>query len=117
MSGQRSLRAGKQWERDAAKYATARLTELGGLEDGATVERRASLGLQDDQGDLFGIPNVAVQCKNTTRIDLTVVDEAEAQAANAGVDYGVLLQKRRNSSPGRAYVVLTYDAFLRLIAN
>ena len=113
MTGRSSLDAGKRWERDAAKHAMTVLGTAG--YDDITVGRRASLGLHDDEGDLFGLPFFTVQCKNTGRIDLTVVDEAEVQAANAGSQYGVLLQKRRNSSTGRAYVVMTYDTLLRVI--
>lgn len=113
MSGRSSLDAGKRWERDAAKHAMAVLGAAG--YDDITVGRRASLGLHEDEGDLFGLPHFTVQCKNTGRIDLTVVDEAERQAEHAGMDFGILLQKRRNSSPGRAYVAMTYDTLLRLI--
>lgn len=117
MSGRSALEAGKRWERDAAKHATARLTEAGILDEDATVNRRASIGKHDDEGDLFGIPGFAVQCKNTTRIDLTVVDEATRQAANLGADYGVLLQKRRQSNAGSAYAVMTFDTLLDIIVE
>lgn len=115
MTGRAALNAGKRWERDAAKHATARLAAAGIIANGEQVARRASIGKHDDEGDLFGIPGFAVQCKNTTRIDLTVVDEAEQQASNLGASYGVLLQKRRQAGAGAAYAVMTFDTLLDII--
>ena len=115
MTGRSSLNAGKRWERDAAKHATARLVEAGIIKHDEQVARRASIGKHDDEGDLFGIPEFAVQCKNTTRIDLTAVDDAIQQAANLGVRFGVLLQKRRQASAGTAYAVMTFDTLLDLV--
>jgi len=117
MTGRAALNAGKRWERDAAKHATARLAAAGIIPDSQPVTRRASIGKHDDEGDLFGIPGFAIQCKNTTRVDLTVVDEARQQAANLGVDFGVLLQKRRQSSVGAAYAVMTFDTLLDIIVK
>lgn len=105
---------GKRYELAAAKHATARMAAAG-LD--IEVRRRASLGLPEDQGDLFGIPDTAVQCKDTTKIDLTVVDQAEQQAARQGATYGVLLQKRRQQAIGRSYVVMTYDTYLDLMID
>lgn len=105
MSGASSNRKGKQFERDAANYATERL--------GIEVSRRAALGLPDDEGDLFGIPDATVQCKNTTRIDLAgFVDSAEDQGEAAGTSQRVALIKRRMKPIGDAYVVMTYDRWL-----
>lgn len=115
MSGRSSLAAGKRWELAAAKYAEAKFHEAGHTH--VAVRRRAALGLHEDEGDLFGIPGVAIQCKNTTRFDLTMVDQAQQQAQNAGVPYGVLLQKRRNSNTGSAYSVMTYDALLSMLVE
>lgn len=117
MTGRSSLNAGKRWELDAAKHATARLQAHGTLAEGQAVTRRASIGKHDDEGDLFGIPDFAIQCKNTTRVDLTVVDQADRQAANLGAKYGVLLQKRRQAHAGTAYAVMTYDTLLDIIAE
>jgi hypothetical protein len=115
MTGRAALDAGKRWERDAAKHATARLAAAGIIADDEKITRRASIGKHDDEGDLFGIPGFAIQCKNTGRVDLTVVDEAQQQAVNLGVEFGVLLQKRRQSSAGAAYAVMTFDTLLDII--
>lgn len=117
MTGRAALNAGKRWERDAAKHATARLVEAGALPADTAVTRRASIGKHDDEGDLFGIPDFAIQCKNTGRIDLTAVDDAVQQAANLGVRWGVLLQKRRQAGAGTAYAVMTFDTLLDIIAE
>lgn len=108
------MTAWKQFERDAANYATARLQSMG---VDATVTRQASSGLPEDQGDLFGIPFSAVQCKATRNIDLTVIDEAEKQAQRKRVPIGVLLQKRRMKPIGRCYVAMSYDTYLDIVAQ
>lgn len=106
---------GKGFERDAANYATRRLHDAGVLPPDQKVHRRAALGLPEDEGDLFGIPYTAVQCKNTTRIDLTVVDQAAEQARRRGLPVGVLLQKRRMRPISESYVAMSYDTYLDLV--
>lgn len=107
-----NVRKGKEAERQARRHAQQAF-DAAGVD--TTISRRAALGLPEDEGDLFGIPGVALQVKNTQKLDLTVVDQAEQQAAVAGVPYGWLLQKRRQHPPGRWYAVGTFDTLLATI--
>ena len=112
----RNNRAGKQYERDCANHATMRLFELGGIRANESIRRRAALGLPEDHGDLFGLP-IAVQCKNTQQISLSVLDQAEGQAELARLAFGVLLQKRRQRPIGESYAVMAFDSLLALLAT
>jgi len=48
-----------------------------------------------DVGDVHGVPGLVVQCKNTTRPELSEwIKAAQRQALNAGVSYGVVVHKR-----------------------
>ena len=69
-----------------------------------------------DKGDLFGIGNVTIQCKDTAKIDLAgAVDDAIEQAHNAGTDHFVVIQKRRRRGVGQAYVVTTLERWVETL--
>lgn len=80
------------------------------------AERRRLSGSKD-RGDIAGVPGVAIEAKNTSRVELAAaVDEANVEALNAAVPVGVAWFKRRGkSSPLDGYVVMSGDTFLRLI--
>lgn len=69
-------------------------------------ERRVTNGAKD-RGDLSGIIGVVIECKNEQRIDLSgYMDEVRVEKANAGVELGFAVIKRRNHGVDRAYVVM-----------
>lgn len=79
------------------------------------VERRALTGSQD-KGDIAGLP-VVVEAKNCKATALAAwVDEAVAEAKNAGVAVGVVWHHRRGkSSPGDGFVTMRGDDFVTLL--
>lgn len=81
------------------------------------AERRTLQGAFD-KGDIAGIPGVVVEAKKCNRMELGQwVDEAEVEAANAGVPVGVVWHWRRGkSSAGEWYVTMSGHTFLELIA-
>jgi hypothetical protein len=80
------------------------------------AERRRLSGSKD-RGDIAGVPGIAIEAKNTSRLALAeAVDEANVEALNANVPIGVAWLKRRGkTSPLEGYVVMSGDTFLRLI--
>ena len=82
---------------------------------GQWIERMPA-GATLDRGDLVGLDQVAVECKNTSRLELaTFVDEAVAEAANVGPDVLPLaVIKRRQRPTVDAYAVMPLDAWVRL---
>lgn len=83
-----------------------------------TAERRAMQGALD-KGDLLlpGENRFIVECKNVKVVDLPGwTREAKAEAANAGVPYGVVLHKRRGSAkPDEQWVTVELRTFLELV--
>lgn len=80
------------------------------------AERRVQGGSKD-RGDIGGIPGVVLELKNCNRIELaTWVDEARAEAANAGVDVWAVVAKRKGKAdPGEAYVITNLTVFAALL--
>lgn len=83
------------------------------------AERRAQSG-NNDKGDyhLPGEKRLIIEAKNRTQMSLSQwVREAEVEAKNAGVPYGVVVHKRKGTRvPGEQYVTMTLDVFLGLVA-
>ena len=79
------------------------------------VERRALAGAAD-RGDIGGVPGLVVECKNVRTMSLGVwVDEARAEAANAGEPYGVVVHKRaRVAAAEEQFVTMPLGMFLQL---
>lgn len=79
------------------------------------VERRALTGSQD-KGDVAGLPLV-IEAKNCRTTELAAwVDEASAEAKNAGVPVGVVWHHRRGrSSPGDGFVTMRGEDFVTLL--
>jgi hypothetical protein len=102
-------RKGSAFERDVVHY----LREHGFLD----AERAYGAGRPEDIGDVVGVPGVTIECKAVRSIDLAgFVDEAERERINARQPYGVAVVKRRGKSTGQAYVVMSLEAFSRLVA-
>ena len=100
---------GTRFESDVANYLTARKPY--------PVERRASHGAAD-RGDLIGVPDWVVECKNVQAwakgLHLFVY-EAECEAENAGVPFGAVVVKRRNRPVEDAYVVMSLRQFVEVL--
>ena len=79
------------------------------------VERRALSGSLD-KGDIAGLP-VVIECKNHKELRLAEwVDQAHAEAKNAGVPVGVVWHKRRGKgNPADYYVTMTGADFVHLL--
>lgn len=79
---------------------------------------RVPLSGSKDRGDVtVGPGSPVIEAKNQARHSFAEwMDEAEEETANAGADHGVVWAKRRgHASPGRAYVVMTGDTYVRLL--
>lgn len=80
------------------------------------AERRALTG-NKDKGDVSNIPGVVVEVKDCRTMTLAAwVDEANAEAVNAGVDIGVVIHHRpRKGDVGQWYATMDVDTLARLI--
>lgn len=79
------------------------------------AERRAQEGV-NDRGDVSGIPGVVIECKAEKAIDLAgYMGELKVEMANAKVDTGFVVVKRRMHSVDQAYAVLPFEQMVRLI--
>lgn len=80
------------------------------------AERRALSGVSD-KGDVSGLPGIVIECKNERAISLAgYLDEAEAEARNAGADFGCAwIHRRGRSSPAAGYVVISGETFVKLL--
>jgi Holliday junction resolvase len=102
----------------AEREACALLTEFTGYE----VERRFGAGMENDKGDLVGIPDTVVQVcdlKNKSDAVLRKPREAEQQRLNAKVDHAITMvrfNKRLGCKEGDNWrVVMTIEQYARLI--
>jgi hypothetical protein len=81
------------------------------------TERRAPQGAYD-KGD-FNMPGAPfiLEAKNHQQMSLGAwVEEAKKEMANAGLEYGGVVHKRRGvTSPGRQFVTLELGNFLALV--
>jgi hypothetical protein len=104
----RSKAKGTAWESAIVAY-------LNGA--GFPVERRTQAGAHD-KGDVAGLPLV-IEAKNCRATELAAwVDEAQAEARNAGVPVGVVWHHRRGkASPADGFVTMRGEDFLILLAG
>lgn len=112
--------AGTRFETYTARYLDSVLPDH--------VEKRRLAG-SNDMGDLSGVRtsggmDVAVECKDYGGRYAGLlpgwVDEANAEARNAGADVGVVVFKRKGcgeASMGRQFVAMDLESFARLIAG
>jgi len=107
-----SKRKGTAWERAVQDYLTAVM--------GCAVHRMPPSGSKD-VGDLQFTDRdgdlVVIEAKATKALDLAgAVEEARAEAINAGAAYGVAVIKRRQHGVAAGYVVMTLADFAALAA-
>lgn len=80
------------------------------------VERRALAG-KLDRGDIAGLDWV-LECKNERTINLAgYMDEAAAEAKNAGTSRYAAVVKRRGKGVGAAYVVMPLAVFVENVTR
>ncbi|GAA2609751.1 hypothetical protein SMC26_39535 [Actinomadura fulvescens] len=102
-------RRGTEWETAGTRFLRAEVP------DGDDIRRVAQTG-RLDIGDVHAAP-FALEFKNTAKLELAAyVDQAEAEAHNAGLPFGAAVVKRRGKGPGAGYVVLSLATFARLLA-
>ena len=102
-----SKQRGTKFETDCVKFAQA---------NGFPDARRQPLAGSADRGDIWLCSGVVLECKATRSIALAAaVDEAQAEARNAGVEIGIAVIKRRNHGTGDAYAVLPYELLLAIL--
>ena len=85
------------------------------LETEYKVERRFGAGMENDKGELVGIPHFCVQVadwQNKSAACLIKPREGEQQRINAGVDYAMTMVRFRG---GNWRVVMTVEQFAKLI--
>ena len=74
-----------------------------------------------DEGDIHGLPDTIIECKNCREYrESDWVAEAEAEAVNAGKRYGVVFFKRRGrglSNVGQHYALQSIDSFCRMLGD
>lgn len=99
---------GTKWETAVVRY----LQESIGT---TAIERRALHGTED-KGDIAGIPDWVLECKDEQRITLSeYLKEAEREAENAGVNFYAAVVKARRKSVANAYVVVPLHMLPALI--
>lgn len=113
-------RRGTRWESELANFLNRELgllTPDGEFLDPTSslnVRRQAQQGMKD-VGDLWVIPFV-VECKNTARHELPAyVRQAEQEARNAGLPFGVAAVKVRGRGPQDCLVVMSGATFARVV--
>lgn len=98
---------GTRWESAVRDWLNAR---------GFATFRPALHGAQD-KGDIFGVEDWTIQCKDVAKIDLAgAVDDARQQAANAATPFFVAVVKRRRRGVGEAYAVMPLEVWERVVA-
>lgn len=108
MDPRKASRAGRAWEWALSRYLT---------EKGIPCEPRRAGGRRD-RGDLVGIPGWTVEAKATKALDLAQgLAEASKEQANAGAPFACVIHKRRNNAAGEAYVTMTLDTWIKLVAT
>lgn len=101
-------KAGTSWESEIVRTLVAA--------GWPNAERRRLSGAYD-KGDIAGVVGVCIEAKNTTKLDISAaLNEALAEAQNAGAAIGAAWIKRRGkSSAGDGYVVLDGTTFMQLL--
>lgn len=102
----KSKQKGTAWETAVVRYLQ---------EHGHEVERRA-LGGVNDKGDIAGLKNWTLECKDEKSISLsTYMNEAETEAINAGTEFFAAIVKRRMKGVSEGYVVLPLRVFVNVL--
>lgn len=105
------MKRGPKFEADVVRFLR---------EDGWDKAERRVMGGRNDAGDIAGIPNVCLEVKNTSAIEIgRAVAELEKEQKNAQADFGAVVFKRRSKPTEAAYVVTSlaqYSRMLRILA-
>ena len=97
-------RKGSAWELAVARYMGA--------------ERQYGAGRHDDVGDINGVPEWALECKDAKTFNLPGwVDEAIVEAANAHKPYGAVVIKRPRHAVSDGYVLMPLFQFRQLLED
>lgn len=100
---------GTDWENKVRDYLNR--FDLWGTE----VIRSPQWG-QHDRGDLFGTGQFCFEAKAHRQIKLAqFIDEAIAETVEAGVQFPIVVQKRRQHTIERAYAVMEFQDLVKLI--
>ncbi len=85
-------------------------------DQGIPHQRQPAHGI-NDKGDIHAAGIAVIEAKNQSRHSFAEwLDEAEAEAANAGRDVGVTwVHRRGKASPGEGYVVMSGRTFAYLL--
>jgi Holliday junction resolvase len=104
-----SKRKGSQFERDVVKW----LRTVGF----PSAERAYGAGRHDDVGDIDGIDNVVIECKNEKSFRIPqYLRELEDEMAHAKAETGVVLMKKRGSSNiSESYAVMPAELWVNLL--
>lgn len=104
----RSKQKGTSWETAVVRWLN---------DNGHPRAERRTLNGSQDRGDVSGIDDVVIECKNAKAITLAAwVDELAAEMSNAHAGYGAVVIKRRGTTnPGDAYAVMPLRVFNALI--
>ena len=108
MSGSRSHRKGKQWERECARELSAAL--------GVSVQRRLDETREGNAGDLLipGVPLV-VQCKVGKRPPIyKALAQAQEVAGEEDVPAAMIRRNGSGRRPSEDFVVLPLEDFLKI---
>jgi hypothetical protein len=71
-----------------------------------------------EQGDIQGLSDWAINTRNEIHFDWSgALNEAARDAEHDGKKNAALIQMRRDSSIGQAFVVMTFDTFSRVLRD
>jgi hypothetical protein len=104
----RSKAKGTWWETACVNWLSERI---------AGVRRKVLAGATDKGDVTWGSEQIVIECKNVATLAVPAwIREAEAEAANNGSDYGVVLYKVRGKGQvADSVVAMSPDAFVRLV--
>ena len=98
---------GTRWEVAVAAFLRAA---------GFTEVFRLAPGGEHDAGDIGGLPDWALECRDRARIDLAGdVRDAELRAVKKGCRYGAAVIKKRGSPTADGYVVMSLVLFTEVL--
>jgi len=105
-----SKQKGTRWESAIVDYLK---------KNGVIHAERRALNGATDRGDIAGLPGIVIEAKSTKALTLAAfIKETEAERANDNARHGVAWIKRvGKSSPADAYVVMTGEGLMRLLAD
>lgn len=106
--------AGSRFEREIADYLAEHVDDR--------IDRKVKTGAKD-KGDIAGLRHmgqkVAIECKNTSRINLgTWMNEAHTAMGNDDAGVACVVHKRHGKGqPGSQWVTMTVDDLIALITG